>query len=387
MAEPHAPRVRSIRPALLAVMRKEFRQTLRDRRMAAMLVVAPVLQLTLLGYAVDLDVDAIPTAICDLDRTAESRALWQGLLADGTLLGSLHTRRPDEALARGEVQAAVVLPAGLAQDLQAGRTVQIQVLVDGTDSVRAQVAAEAAVSFFQIQALRRARQQLERASAQTGAEVRLPGIEVVPRILYNPRMRSPIYMVPGVAALVLLIITTVVTAMGIAKEKEMGTIEQLMVTPIKPIVLLLGKILPYALIGLVVAGLVLSVGTNLFGVPIRGPIALLFVGTLFYLMSTLGTGVFISTLARNQQQAILGSFFFLMPAILLSGFMSPIESMPAWIQPLTWVNPVRYYVEILRACLLKGAGFADLLPQLGAQLLFGLAILGLSALRFRKRLS
>jgi ABC-2 type transport system permease protein len=194
-------------------------------------------------------------------------------------------------------------------------------------------------------------------------------------------------MVPGVASLVLLVVTTVVTAMGIAREREVGTIEQLLVTPIRPVVLLLGKTLPFALIGLVVAGLVLSVGTNLFDVPVRGSLAAIFVGTVLYLLSTLGAGVFISTVAQTQQQAILGSFFFLLPAILLSGFMTPIENMPAWIQPLTWINPVRYYVEILRAGLLKGAGFAELRFQLGALTVFGVAILGISALRFRKRVA
>ncbi len=373
--------------ALLAVMRKELRQTFRDRRMAAMLVVAPVLQLTLLGYAVDLDVDNIPTAVCDLDHTPESRALVRGLLADGTLRYQLETRDPDRAMEEGLVQAAVVLPRGLSHDLKAGRPAQVQILVDGTDSVRAQVAMDAALSFFQQRGLEMASARLQRVAALKGASLSIPSISVEPRIMYNPRMASPIYMVPGVAAIVLLVITTVVTAMGIAREKEVGTIEQLMVTPIRPIVLLLGKILPFAMIGLLTGGLVISIGTNLFGVPVRGPLAVILAGTLLYLMSTLGTGVFISTMSANQQQAILGSFFFLLPAILLSGFMNPIESMPAWIQPITYLNPVRYYMEILRACMLKGAGFADLKIQLIALAGFGVGILGLAAVRFRKRLA
>jgi len=372
--------------ALLAVMRKELRQTFRDRRMAAMLVLAPVLQLTLLGYAVDLDVDRIPTAVCDLDRTPRSRALVQGLLADGTLRFELETLDPDRALADGLVHAAIVLPRGLGRDMQAGRSARVQILVDGTDSVRAQVAVDAAMSYLLQRGLELAAARLQDAAALRGAPLAIPSLEVEPRILYNPRMESPIYMIPGVAALVLLVITTVVTAMGIAREKEVGTIEQLMVTPIRPLALMLGKILPFALIGLVVAGLVLSVGTNLFGVPVRGPLTVVFAGTVLYLMSTLGTGVFISTMAANQQQAILGSFFFLLPAILLSGFMNPIESMPPWVQPITLLNPVRYYVEILRACLLKGAGFADLGFQFAALAGFGVGILGLASVRFRKRI-
>jgi ABC-2 type transport system permease protein len=213
-----------------------------------------------------------------------------------------------------------------------------------------------------------------------------PRLSVEPRIFYNPRMKSPIYMVPGVAAITLLVVTTIITAMGLAREKEMGTIEQLMITPMRPAVLLLGKTLPFALIGLIVGGLVIAIGTHLFAVPLRGSLLCIFLGMVLYLLSTLGTGVFISTVARNQQQAILAGFFFLMPAILLSGFMSPVENMPGWIQPLTWVNPVRYFVEILRAALLKGAGVLDMTRQLLALAAFGAGILGLAALRFRKQL-
>ena len=376
-----------MRTALLAVMRKELRQTFRDRRMVAMLVVAPVLQLTLLGYAVDLDVDRIPTAVCDQDNTPESRDFVAGLLADGTLIKATDVAAPEAPLAHGEVESVVVLPVGFGRDLSRGRSAEVQVLVDGTDSIRAQVAVNTAVSFIQQRALSAAAERLAKVAALQGVQAHFPTVRVEPRILYNPRMRSPIYMVPGVAAMVLLIVTTVTTAMGIAREKEVGTIEQLMVTPIRPFVLLLGKILPFAAIGLVVAGLVLTVGTHLFDVPLRGSVAAIFVGTLCYLMATLGVGVFISTMATTQQQAILASFFFLMPAILLSGFMSPVESMPDWIRPITWLNPVRYYVWILRACLLKGAGFSDLALPMSCLFGFGAGILALSSIRFRKRLA
>lgn len=222
---------------------------------------------------------------------------------------------------------------------------------------------------------------------RSGRALRLPSVEIKVRTLYNPSLKSPIYMIPGVAAVVLLIVTTVVSAMGIARERELGTIEQLLVTPLRPTVLLLGKMLPFAGIGLVTAGMVLGVGTTIFHVPVRGSLVVVFVATLLYLMSTLGVGVFISTVARTQQQAILGGFFFILPAILLSGFMSPIENMPDWIRTLAAINPVRYYVEILRTSLLKGAGFVDLFRPLLALLFFGAGILGLGALRFQKRIS
>jgi ABC-2 type transport system permease protein len=376
-----------MRTELNAVIRKEFRQIFRDRRLAVVLILAPVIQLTLLGYAVDLEVDRIPTAVIDQDDTPESRALIRGLFADRTLEETARTRDPDQPLGEGSAQVVIVLPPGLEKNLQHGRSSEIQLLIDGTDPIRGQSATDAALSYFQGQSVELATRRFEQISAAANTPIAIPRVRAVPRILYNPEMRSPVYMVPGVAAVVLLVVTTISTAMSIAKERELGTIEQLLVTPMQPATLLFGKILPFAVIGVVVAGLVLAVGTNLFDVPVRGPISVLFFGTTFYLLSTLGSGVFISTVAKTQQQAILGGFFFIMPAIYLSGFMSPIENMPSWIQPLTWINPMRYYVEILRACLLKGAGFSDLWQQLAALVTFGAAIFGLSSMRFRKRLS
>jgi ABC-2 type transport system permease protein len=376
-----------MRAELAAVMRKELRQAFRDKRMAFLLIMGPILQLSLLGYAVDLDVRDIGAAVHDLDRSALSRELVQGLLADGTLVRARETDDAAATMASGEVQAVISIPRGLARDVAAGRPARVQVLVDGTDSVRGQVAAALVSQYVQLRALELARARLAATAAQLGRVPELPLLRPEPRIYYNPRLKSTQYMVPGVAAVTLLIVTTVVTAMGLAREKEMGTIEQLLITPIRPSTLLLGKTLPFALIGLVVAGLVLAVGTNLFAVPVRGSLAAIFLGTALYVMSTLGTGILISTVARTQQQAILGSFFFLLPAMLLSGFITPVESMPAWIQPVTWVNPVRFYVEILRAGLLKGARLGDVVPQLGALAAFGVGLLVVASLRFRKRLA
>lgn len=378
-----------MRRSLRAVMIKELRQTFRDRRMASILILAPVLQLILLGYAVDLDVDRIPTAICDRDHTPLSRRLAEGLTADGTLKWVLSTEEPVRTMEQGLAQVVVVLPRGLARAVREGRTAVVQVLVDGTDPLKSQVADNTATQYFYREGLRLAQERLTVAAALSAGAPRAhprPVVTLEPRILYNPRMKSPIYMVPGVAAIVLLLITTITTAMGIAREKEMGTIEQLLITPIRPPVLLLGKILPFAAIGLVVAGVILAVGTHLFAVPVRGSLAAIALGTLLYLMTTLGVGIFISTVARTQQQAILGGMFFIMPAILLSGFATPIETMPHWLQPITWINPLRYYVELLRACLVKGAGIADMWHPLGALALFGVVILTLASLRFRRQL-
>ena len=377
-----------MRRALFAVILKELRQTFRDRRMAAILIAAPIIQLILLGYAVDLDVDRIPTAICDRDRTPTSRRLVERLTADGTLLHMLDTDHPERPLDEGMASVVVVLPRGLSRRVADGETVQIQALIDGTDPLESQVAESTVQQFFFREGLRLAEERLARQAALQGRAAGFPvgTIRLEPRILYNPRLKSPIYMVPGVAAIVLLLVTTIVTAMGIAREKEMGTIEQLLITPIPPPVLLLGKILPFAAIGLVVAGLELALGTHLFAVPVRGSLLAVFLGTLLYLMTTLGVGVLISTVARTQQQAILGGMFFIMPAILLSGFATPVETMPSWIQPITWINPVRFYVELLRACLLKGAGVIDMWRPLTILAGFGAVILALASLRFRRQL-
>lgn len=370
--------------SVLSVAKKEFRQTFRDKRMAGILFVAPVLQLTLLGFAVDMDVDEVPTVVVDQDRSAQSRALLQEMMADATLASMGEVQDPSEAMGSGEVSVAIVIPQGYGQDLGRGRTVQVQTLIDGTDPVRAQSALTAVQQFLQQQSLRLAQTRLVAIAQRTGNVSRPGTIQVLPRVLYNPSLRSPVYMVPGVAAVVLLVVTTVITAMSIAREKELGTVEQLMVTPMRPAALLLGKVLPFAMVGMITAGLVLAVGTHLFDVPLRGSVLALALGTALYLMSTLGTGVFISTLAANQQQAILGSFFFLMPAILLSGFMSPVENMPDWIQTISLVDPVRYYVQLLRAVLLKGAGVSDLLGPLAALGVFGASILTAGAVRFKK---
>jgi ABC-2 type transport system permease protein len=229
--------------------------------------------------------------------------------------------------------------------------------------------------------------RLNQAFASMGAVRTLPQQRLVPRVLYNPRLKSAIFMVPGVAVMVLLVVTTIVTAMGIARERELGTMEQIMVTPLRPAVLLLGKCLPFAIIGLVDVGTLLCVGSFLFGVPLHGSLLVVFAASALFLFSTLGVGIFISTVSSSQQQAILGGFFFLMPAILLGGFMTPIDNMPGWIRPLTYLDPVRYFLEILRGCLLKGSGFADLWRQFAALAIFGVSIMTLSVLRFRNRVA
>jgi len=373
------------RVQLAAVFRKEVRQTIRDRRIMFLLVVAPLIQTVIFGFAVDFDVDRVPAVVVDRDGTAESRRHARRLLADGTLLRAGAARSAAEAegeLDAGRAAAAVILPRGLGADLAAGRAAEVQVVLDGTDPNRATVAGAAASRYFGEVGEEIARERLEARGLR--APVR---IDVVPRIAFNPGLRTPPFMVPGIAAMLLLIVTTIVTAMGLSREREMGTLEQVLVTPIRPVLLLVGKMAPFVVIGLVDVALLMAAGTWLFGVPLGGTLPVVLVGTLLYLMTTLGVGLLISTLSTNQQQSFLGGFLFVLPAILLSGVVTPIRAMPAWLRAITWLNPVRYYAEVMRTTLLRGGGFADLWPQLLALGLLGGAILLAATRRFRERIA
>jgi len=374
----------SPRVQLAAVFRKEVRQTVRDRRIMFMLVAAPMIQTVIFGFAVDFDVDRVPAVVVDGDRSAESRGHARRLLADGTLLRSGAARSVAEAeheVDDGRAAAVVVLPRGLGADLLAGRAAEVQVILDGTDPNRATVASGAVSRYFGEVGESLARERLLAAGVRPPAQV-----EVVPRIAYNPGLETPPFMIPGIAAMLLLIVTTIVTAMGLSREREMGTLEQVLVTPIRPLLLLVGKMAPFVVIGLVDVALLMAAGTWIFGVPLRGNLLTLLAGTLLYLMTTLGVGLLISTLSTTQQQSFLGGFLFTMPAILLSGVMTPIRAMPGWLQAITWVNPVRYYVEVMRTTLLRGAGFAELWPQLLALAILGGSILATATLRFHKRI-
>jgi len=374
---------------LLSVMVKEFRQAFRDKRTLVMLLGVPVMQTFVLGFALDLDVDHVPTFVCDQDQTPTSRQLAGEMVASGMLeevAAGIDPADAERSLETGLAAAAIVIPPGFERDLKRRVPAQVQVLVDGTNPNQAQVAANTASQYLTGKAVELSLSTLAQAMGAQQRVVSLPQVKMEPRVSYNPTLKSSLYMVPGLAAMVLLIVTTLVTAMGLAREREAGTMEQLMVTPIRPAVLLLGKCLPFALVGFLVVGILLTMTSYLFGVPIRGSLWVVAAATALYLMSTLGLGIFASSISHTQQQAALTAFFFVMPAILLSGFLTPVENMPAWIRPITWLNPVRFYLDILRSCLLRAAGWWDLRVQFGALFLFGTGILALSAARFHKRL-
>ncbi len=364
-----------------AVVQKEFRQTLRDRRIMFMLVAAPLIQTILFGFAVDFDVDRVPSALVDLDRSGESRAQARRVLADGTLREQLRARSAADAealLDEGRAAAALVLPPGFGADVAGGRTARAQLLVDGTDPVRAGAAGSAAAGAFAVSSRERAG---ERAAA---AGLPAPGgVELVPRVLYNPRLKTAVYLVPGILAMLLVVVTTIVTAMGLSREREMGTMEQVLVTPIRPFVLLAGKMTPFVVIGLLDVLLALTAMSWVFAVPLRGPFLVLLLGSVLYLCSTLGVGLLVSTVSATQQQSFLGGFLFVLPAALLSGIMTPIRAMPDWLQACTWLNPLRFYAELMRGVLLRGSGLADSWVQLLVLAAYGSIILGLATARFR----
>jgi ABC-2 type transport system permease protein len=366
---------------LWAVVRKEVRQTVRDRRIMFMLIAAPLLQTIALGFAIDFDFENVPTLVVDQDHSWSSRTHARRLLADATLRRTADLPDVEAALARleaGKAAAALVFPEHFERDLLAHRPAEVQVLLDGTDPNRASVVAATAAQYFG---------QAVAEMAPAGPAAPVGGIRVLPRILYNPGLDTSPFMIPGVMTMLLIISTTVVTAMGLSREREMGTLEQVLVTPVRPVFLLLGKMAPFFVIGGLNVFLVLTAGVWIFKVPVHGPLSVLAVGTLLYLFCTLGVGLLISSVSKTQQQSFLAGFLFIMPAILLSGVMTPVAAMPSWLRAVTYANPVRYFVEIIRANLLKGAGFADLGWRLAVLGGLGAAILLVAALRFRKRMA
>lgn len=368
---------------LLAVALKEIHQIRRDRRTLLILTIVPLMQLILLGFAVNQDVRDVAVVVADADQTEISRAFTTAMLAGDTFLGvDAHPNpvQPIETLVEGDAAVVLVVPRGFAADLAAGRPTTVQALSDGGDAQRAVVAQNTMTAFATRWGLKQ-----RMASAPPSARLS-PPIEVRARVLYNPTLDSRVFYVPGVAATLLLVVTLVIMAMGMAREKEDGTLEQILVTPMSATSLVIGKVLPYAAIGLLDLVLAIIVGAVVFSVPIRGPLIVLLAGGSLYILTNLGLGLFVASIARTQQQAFMAAFFLLLPMVLLSGFMSPVENMPGWLQPLTLADPVRHMVEILRAVLLKGAGFADLSRQMWTLAGMGVAVFATSVFVLKRKM-
>jgi len=372
---------------ILHIIKKEFLQIRRDRKMLPIVFIAPIFQLIVLGYAANLDVNDISTVVCDLDRTHYSR----NLIVDFTNSGYFTAvklvddiRDIDRHIDNNTAALAIVIPPGFSDDIKAGRQGQLQVIADGSD-VNLTTVGLAYVNG--IVASHSVKLILKRTGV--GASLSEIGGSIDPqiRLWYNPELESKNFMVPGILGLLLMVMTMLLTSLAIVKEKEVGTLEQLVVTPIKQHQLIIGKLLPFTIIGIIDIILVLFVATVWFDIPVRGSTTLLFVLCIIFLMTTLGLGLFISTVSRNQQQAMITAVFFVMqPMIFLSGFVFPIENMPRIIQLYSYCLPLRYFFVIVRGIFLKGAGIAELWDQALVLLLFGLAILSASAARFQKKI-
>jgi ABC-2 type transport system permease protein len=377
------------------IIRKEFYQALREPRMRMVLITPPIIQLLVFGFAVNLDVENARLAWMDFDRTPQSRALLSAFQGSRNFRIT-HVVEQEEAvqelLDRGIVQAIVRVNAGFARHLLRGQTAVVQVLIDGTNSNTASLISNYSsqvISRFSNQILlTEERSKQMHASTRTGGvgEIMVPELTVRSRIWFNPDLRSQHFFVPGIIVQVITLVTLMLTAMSIVREKELGTMEQLLVTPLRPSELVLGKTLPFALVGLLEMVLVTLVALLVFRIPFRGSFWLLLGSSMLFLLTSLGSGLFISTISQTQQQAMMSSFFFFMPAFMLSGFTFPIRNMPWVVQYLTYLNPIRFFLEIVRGIFLKGSGIAVLWPQMLALLLLGLVILSASTLRFHKRL-
>lgn len=360
---------------------KEFIHYFRQKRTIFFLVATPVIQIILFGYVATMDVNNVSTAMYDLDRTSESRELARRLESSGYFTIKRLPGSPGEIrdlIDKGEVLCAIQIDRGFGKNLQKGLPTEIQVVVDGTDSNTALIA---------MGYVNRIIGKYSADMSATTINANIWRLDLRNRVWYNPDLRSRNYMVPGVVALIVMLTCLLLTSMSVVREREVGTMEQLMVTPIRPVELMLGKTIPAAIVGYVDMALVTVFGVFWFDVPINGTIFLLVLCTGAYLLSVLGIGLFISTISKTQQQAMTATFFFFQPAILLSGFATPIETMPDVFQYITYLSPLRYFLIIVRGIFLKGVGIDILWPQIAALLVLGTAILAASALRFRKRMA
>ena len=369
---------------LKSIIWKEFIQMRRDRGTLGLMLGIPVMQLTLFGYAIRQDVRNLPTVVFDASHSQESRELVQRFGATGNFRMRGEVPSYAEALRRvdaGNARAAIVIPEDFARRLKRGRSAPVQVLVDASDPTASQSAIAAALLVGQTGNVRIISQRLG-VPMQVGRQP----LDVRVRPLYNPALKSVLFIVPGIIGMILSNILIVITALGVVREREHGTLEQLIVTPLTRTEIMLGKITPYMLVGLIQLTAVLLVGSLVFRVPIRGSILLIYVMSFLFVFASLGLGLLVSTLARNQAQAIQISFFFLLPNVLLSGFMFPREAMPPVANEIGLILPLTHFLQIMRGIVLKGVGLEVLWPQALALVGFSTAFIAFSTLRFQKQL-
>jgi len=365
---------------------KELIQVLRDKRMRITLIIPPILQLIIFGYAANLDVRNIRVAVRDLDQTVDSRELISRFASSKYFNIVSLPQTPGEIenlIRKGDVILSIEIPSGFSRKLKKGDTAPIQILIDGTESNTGMIAlgyVGQILSEYSSAAI------LKRLNREGLIDFKEAGVELQHRTWFNPNFESRLFYIPGVIASIAFLIPIILTAQAIVREKEIGTLEQIMVTPVKPWELMVGKTLPFALIGLFDVFLIALLGVLWFEVPLRGNPFILLISTILFLMSSVSVGLFISTISSTQQQAQISVFFVNMPLFILSGFAFPIENMPVWIQYLTYANPLRFFLIIIRGIFLKGTGLEILWPQMLALAFWGGVMILLSSLRFQKRL-
>jgi ABC-2 type transport system permease protein len=366
---------------------KEFIQVFRDKRTRFILIIPPIIQMMVFGYAANYEIRHVPTVVLDLDHSQESRDLIsrftsspyfdvQRQLTDSRQLGDL--------IERGDATVGLEIDAGFAEKLRSGQTAPLQVIVDATNSNTALIASGYITQIAHGFAVQYQRDRINRIAPQL-IEV-MPSVELAPRPWYNPDLKSRWFFVPGIIGSLTLVLVITLTAFAVVREREIGTLEQMMVTPIRPAEFILGKTLPFFLIGVFDVALISVVGSLWFQVPFRGHVSVLAIGSVLFILCMLGVGLLISTISATQQQAMVTSFFFIMPAITFSGFGFPISTMPHWMQLFSYVIPLRYFLIVIRGAYLKGVGMDILWPQMAAMAGLGAALLTAAIMRFHKAL-
>jgi len=370
---------------IFSIVRKEFVQILRDPRTLALIIVMPIIQLFLLGYAATTDVRNIPMAILDQNQTMQSRDLLDAFRAADYFRIDYYVNSTEEYQAlieSGNIRAALVIPPDYDSQLLDGKA-QVLFVLDGSDGSVGATALSTARLIGQSYATKVLEQQM---TLRGSSALPAPPLEVRTQVWYNPDFRSAYFMIPGVIGMILSFITTILTATTIVRERERGTIEQLIVTPIRSWELIVGKLLPYVILAFIETFEILIIGHLAFEVPVRGSLLLITLASGLFLMSSLGIGLFASTVANTQQEAMLTVMMFNLPMIFLSGFFFPIQAMPKFLQLVSYAIPLRYYLVVIRALMIKGVGFAAIQSEIISLTIFGVVIMGAAAMRFRKRL-
>ncbi len=373
--------------SIIYFIKKEFLQFKRDPKMFGLILVAPVLQLVFFGLAANLDVDKVRATVYDMDKSYASRTFIERFTSSGYFEIKDYVYNYDdvtEALDKAEVTLALVIPPDFEEKINRREMVNVQALFDGSDGNSASISA----GYVQGITGEYSKNILIDFLHKSGAAfVPVSNINAKVRVWYNPTLKTRKYMVPAIVGLLLTLITLILTSLAVVKEREIGTMEQLIVTPLKPYQMIIGKLVPFTILGFISVVIVLTSMRYIFNIPVVGSITFLFFTSFLYLLSTLGLGLFVSTISKTQQQAMMISIFaVMMPMIYLSGFAFPIENMPTVIQYISYIIPLKYFLTIIRGIILKGIGFTELWFDSLVLLLMGIAILWISSLRFKKRL-